>query len=175
VNLVRIYKALLRLYPSDYRRLFSAEMGATFEESVVEHRGQLSLSLRFAISELVGLLVALGDEWIAKLTSDDAVRARSVPDLRLMRPPGVSREEWFSRGLALPTAIGTNVNVRRSSLPDEVVEAEARLRAVLDQMVSAISNRKYDQARLYSYQELEYRESLHLLMRKYKLDGATCT
>jgi len=174
VNLVRVYKALLRLYPSDYRRVLSAEMVAAFEESLVEHRGHLSLFLRFAISELVGLLIALGGEWIAKLTSDDAVRARSVPDLRLMRPPGVSREEWFS-GLALPSVVGAQVNMRSSILPDEVAEAEARVRVALDQMVSAISNRKYDQARLYSYQQLEHRETLRLLKRKYKLDGAPCT
>jgi hypothetical protein len=67
------------------------------------------------------------------------------------------------------------VNVRQSSLPDEVVEADARLRVSLNQMVSAISNKKFDQARLYSYQELEHRESLRLLKRKYKLDGAPCT
>jgi hypothetical protein len=150
-------------------------MAATFEESVVEHRGHWRRFLRFTLSEFVGLLIALGGEWIAKLTSDDAVRARSVPDLRRMRPPGVSRDEWFSRGLALPTAVGAYVNGRQSNLPDEVVEAETRLRVAHNQMVSAISNRKYDQARLYSYQELEHRESLRRLKRKYKLDGAPCT
>ncbi len=63
MNLRRIYKALLRLYPSDYWRLFSAEMMATFEESVAEHRERgWGVFLHFAILELVDLLTAVGSE-----------------------------------------------------------------------------------------------------------------
>jgi hypothetical protein len=48
-------------------------------------------------AELAGLLAGAAAEWIAKLTSDRWVRARSLPDLRMMRPAGMPRELWFGR------------------------------------------------------------------------------
>ena len=89
-------RTLLRLYPSDYRALFALEMQNAFECAVQEHRllGKL-VFIRFLLGELIGLLSAVGAEWIAKLTTDSSIRGRCLPDLRMMRPPGVSRELWF--------------------------------------------------------------------------------
>jgi hypothetical protein len=76
------------LYPYDFRAAFAAEMLAAFASVSAERRG----------AELAGLLVGAAAEWIAKLASDRAVRARTLPDLRMMRPAGIARELWF-RGI----------------------------------------------------------------------------
>jgi hypothetical protein len=41
-------------------------------------------------------MLGAGREWLAKLTTEETVRGRSLPDLRMMRPAGVSREVWFA-------------------------------------------------------------------------------
>jgi hypothetical protein len=82
-----IYQALLTLYPYDYRAAFAAEMAAALETVDARRHGQ----------ELAGLLTGAAAEWIAKLTTDPGVRARSLPDLRMMRPAGMPRELWFGR------------------------------------------------------------------------------
>jgi hypothetical protein len=84
----RAYRALLRLYPYDFRAAFAAEMLAAFA-SVGAERG---------VVELAGLLIGAATEWIAKLASDRSVRARTLPDLRMMRPAGIPRDLWF-RGI----------------------------------------------------------------------------
>jgi len=82
---IRTYQALLNLYPYDFRAAFAAEMLAAFAGGPAERRG----------AELAGLLTGAASEWIVKLTSDSAVRARTLPDLRMMRPAGMPRELWF--------------------------------------------------------------------------------
>lgn len=93
----RAYRVLLRLYPYDHRALFAAEMLTTFEESADERRGRgCAVFICFSLAELIGLVTGAGAEWIAKLTSDSSDRARCLPDLRMMRPPGVTRETFFA-------------------------------------------------------------------------------
>jgi hypothetical protein len=81
----RAYRALLRLYPYDFRAAFAAEMLAAFASLGAERRG----------AELAGLPIGAAAEWIAKLTSDRSVRTRTLPDLRMMRPAGMPRDLWF--------------------------------------------------------------------------------
>jgi hypothetical protein len=90
------YQTLLDLYPADYTGSFAAGMLGTFEKSVEDARryGRVAY-MRLALAELVGLLRGAAAEWIAKLTTDRCVRGRCLPDLRMMRPVGVSRESWF--------------------------------------------------------------------------------
>jgi hypothetical protein len=92
-----VYRALLHLYPYDYRVWFSAEMRTVFELRLTE-RDWLSFRafLAFVISELIGLVTGALAEWTARLSTDPSVRARSLPDLRMMRPPGISRDVHFS-------------------------------------------------------------------------------
>jgi hypothetical protein len=85
----RLYHLALRLYPVDYRTRFAAEMSAAFD-AAIEARGALCLH-----AELAGLAAGIAKEWFAKLTSDRSARGRELPDLRMMRPPGVARSEWF--------------------------------------------------------------------------------
>jgi hypothetical protein len=86
MNRKRAYETLLGLYPADYRARFAAEMLSTFEK-VAEGR---------AFAELTGLLTGTAAEWFAKLTTDSSIRGRCLPDLRMMRPPGVPQSVWFA-------------------------------------------------------------------------------
>ena len=83
----RAYAAVLKLYPYDFRAAFAAEMLAAFSAVDADRRG----------AELAGLLTGAAAEWIAKFSSDRWVRARALPDLRMMRPAGMPRELWFGR------------------------------------------------------------------------------
>ncbi len=76
----------IRLYPYDFRSAFGEEMIAIL--------GQRRASLR----ELLAICWQVAWEWLAKLIGDKYVRARALPDLRMMRPAGISQEEWFLRG-----------------------------------------------------------------------------
>jgi hypothetical protein len=90
------YQTLLKLYPADYRASFTAGMLAAFENAAEDGRRRGSAAaVRLALVELTGLLTGAAAEWIAKLTTDRCVRGRCLPDLRMMRPVGVSRESWF--------------------------------------------------------------------------------
>jgi hypothetical protein len=93
----RAYDTLLRLYPTDFRTRFAAEMLSAFEEAASERRKRGMLcSVHFALAELVGLMMGAAREWMTKLTTDSAVRGRCLPDLRMMRPPGVTQKLWFA-------------------------------------------------------------------------------
>lgn len=83
----RAYRALLGLYPYDFRAAFATEMLAAFAHVAPQRRG----------AELAGLLTGAAVEWIAKLTCDRSARGRALPDIRMMRPAGVPRELWFGR------------------------------------------------------------------------------
>jgi hypothetical protein len=87
----RAYRTLLRLYPADHRAMFAAEMARAFDQILEEQRG-------LPLAELVGIIIGSAAEWIAKWTTDPAMRGRSLPDLRMMRPPGVPKELWFRSG-----------------------------------------------------------------------------
>jgi hypothetical protein len=66
----RVYAALLRFYPEEYRALFAAEMLALFEESAAERRGRVAF-FWFCVRELAGLACGSGFEWIAKCGRPD--------------------------------------------------------------------------------------------------------
>jgi hypothetical protein len=91
----RVLRAFIRLYPEDYRAFFGAAMRQSLEAALNERRGRL---LRIAAVESFGLLAGAMREWIAKFSTDPAVRGRCLPDLRKMRPVGVPRSVWFSDG-----------------------------------------------------------------------------
>ena len=90
MNLVSAYRVLLRLYPRDYFDSFAGEMLEVFGSAAQ------ALPPSRLLAEFAGLPASVVKEWIAKLTTDRAVRGRVLPDLRMMRPAGVSKEAWFS-------------------------------------------------------------------------------
>jgi hypothetical protein len=77
--------------------MFAREMRNAFSITVDEIRASgRAASLRFAAVELLGLIIGAVSEWIAKVTTDKSVRGRVLPDLVMMRPPGVTREVHFA-------------------------------------------------------------------------------
>jgi hypothetical protein len=90
VTCVRVYGTALQLYPADYRVRFAAEMRAMFREALAER----SHTVRFTIAECGSVVLGAGREWLSKLTTDAAVRGRTLPDCRVMRPVGVTPQEW---------------------------------------------------------------------------------
>ena len=161
--MTRAYRILLLLYPADYRALFAAGMLNAFAKTAAERRGQgRAVFIRFALAELAGLTIGAGAEWIAKLTTETSVRGRCLPDLRMMRPPGVSRELWFA---------GAGMSAGQSSVPDEMVEAQRRIEILISRTVHAIANHDFPGARAYSYEEREAREKLRRLREIQKIDG----
>jgi len=155
MNAQRAYKYLLRLYPRDYRAMFASEMLAAFEQASEERHGY-----RFVLAELMGLLMGAALEWIAKLTSDSSVRGRVLPDRLRMRPPGVPWEVHYA---------GAFAGWPPSALPDEVADAERRVKQLVDRIVHAIANHDFEGARNCSLQERQERDRLRLLRRKYQI------
>src|SRR5262245_14657348 len=89
------YRAALRVYPADYRIRFGREMRAAFADAARDERRRGSRAyLGLLAVEAVSVIAGAGREWIVKLASDPAARARTLPDCRLMRPVGVTRAEW---------------------------------------------------------------------------------
>jgi len=84
----RVFQLLLCLYPTEYRRLFAAEMLAVLEERAGERRGN-----RWALAEIAALLAGAGAEWASRLrdgddylsndseAADDAVETRKLIQL----------------------------------------------------------------------------------------------
>jgi hypothetical protein len=138
------------LYPSDYRALFSDEMLHTFEDAAKEFRAKGGrVFIGFVLVEWLALMAGAVAEWIAKLTTDASVRGRSLPDLRMMRPPGIRRELWFAGAASAPV--------------DDVVAAQQRVDSLVGRMVEAIANHDFGLARSYSFEERAARESLRRL------------
>ncbi len=149
MSLARVYQALLKLYPRDYRAAFELEMLAAFEQAVTERRalGRL-LFARFTFTEIAGLLLSVASEWIAKGTTSSSLRGRTLPDLEIMRPAGVPRELWFAS--PHPAA-------------DEMGAVQQQIEFCRRCMEHAIANHDFPGARFYSDQDLKARERLRQL------------
>jgi len=158
MNAIEAYRAFLQLYPYDYRALFASEMLAAFEQAAQERRQRRADFVRFTVAEMASLLAGAASEWIAKLTTDSAIRGRCLPDRMRMRPPGVPWEAHYA---------GAFAGVPRSSLPDEVLEAQQRTDLLVSRMVHAIANHDFEGARRYSDQERRERERLRWLRKKH--------
>ena|ERR1051326_1774162 len=92
----QVYRTLLRLYPDDYWDGFAGEMVGAFDQAAEERRGQGLLEYaHFLLEEFGGLIRGAAADRLAKLTTQRTARWRVLPDLRLMRPPEITREEWF--------------------------------------------------------------------------------
>ncbi len=161
----RIYATMLRLYPRDFRASFTSEMLTAFDRSAGDRRAQgQSAYIRFALTELIGVVMGAGKEWLAKLSTDSSLRGRSLPDRLMMRPPGVPWEAYYGDAL---------VNSPESALPYEVVEAQRRAQLLVERIVYSIAHHDFEGARTYSYQERQARENLRLLREKYKCSSDT--
>jgi hypothetical protein len=155
MSVVQACRALLRLYPSDYRALFALEMQNAFERAAEECRSRgRPVFVRFLIREFIGLLWGAGAEWVAKFTTDSSVRGRCFRDLRMMQLAGAYRSD------------------REGSVPDRVMDAQTRISVLIQRMVGAIANHDFPGARRYSDEERLARDELRWLQRKYGIAGS---
>ena len=91
----RWYRAVLRIYPADYRMRFGREMRGAFAEAACDARRRGGHAyLGFLATEGLAAIVGAAREWVVKIVSDPTVRARTLPDCRRMRPVGVTWAEW---------------------------------------------------------------------------------
>ncbi len=65
---------------------------------------------------------------------------------------------------------GARVKLRQSSLPEEVVDVQKRIKFVVHRMENAIANHEFEKARFYSEEEQRERENLRLLHQKYNTE-----
>jgi ATP-dependent Clp protease ATP-binding subunit ClpC len=68
---------------------------------------------------------------------------------------------------------GARVKLRQSSLPEEMIDVQKRIKFVVHRMETAITNHEFEKARFYSDEERKERENLRLLREKYNIDETT--
>ena len=136
-----IYRAILRLYPAEYRAVFASEMVATFDQAAADSgkRGILHFVL-FATCEFAGLLKGLFTERMARRAAQDG---------------------YITTGC---------LSTEDTQLPAEIVEVQNRLARLLRGMEFAIAHHDFPKARFYSNEERVTRAMLERLMDEYKQD-----
>lgn len=141
----RVFALLLRLYPAARRDLLGDEMLQVFAEAAAEYRARGRWAYtRFAVTEMMGLLLG------AVVARTDWRRPDRGLDLRMMRPPEVSKETYA-------TAI------------DELVAAQQMVAENLALMQDAIARHEFVKARFYSDEERKARVHLRVIHRKYRI------
>ena len=97
--------------------------------------------------------------------TDDALRSavldssRYIPDRYLP-----------DKAVDLIDEAGARVKLRQSSLPEEMIDVQKRIKFVVHRMENAIANHEFEKARFYSDEERKERENLRLLREKYNVD-----
>ncbi len=65
---------------------------------------------------------------------------------------------------------GARVKLQQSSLPEEMIDVQKRIKFVVHRMENAIANHEFEKARFYSDEERKERENLRMLREKYNID-----
>ncbi len=65
---------------------------------------------------------------------------------------------------------GARVKLRQSTLPEEMIDVQKRIKFVVHRMENAIAHHEFDKARFYSDEERKERDNLRLLREKYSID-----
>src|SRR5881396_21798 len=100
--------------------------------------------------------------------TDDALRSavldssRYIPDRYLP-----------DKAVDLIDEAGARVKLRQSSLPEEMIDVQKRIKFVVHRMENAIANHEFEKARFYSDEERKERENLRALREKYHLDESS--
>ncbi|MGD1105158.1 MAG: ATP-dependent Clp protease ATP-binding subunit, partial [Terriglobia bacterium] len=74
------------------------------------------------------------------------------------------------KAIDLVDEAGARVKLRQSSLPEEMIDVQKRIKFVVHRMENAIANHEFEKARFYSDEERKERENLRLLREKYNID-----
>ncbi|MBI1939975.1 MAG: ATP-dependent Clp protease ATP-binding subunit, partial [Acidobacteria bacterium] len=65
---------------------------------------------------------------------------------------------------------GARVKLRQSTLPEEMIDVQKRIKFVVHRMENAIASHEFEKARFYSDEERKERDNLRLLREKYNID-----
>jgi ATP-dependent Clp protease ATP-binding subunit ClpC len=68
---------------------------------------------------------------------------------------------------------GARVKLRQAMLPEEIAEAQKRVKFITHRMETAIANHEFEKARFYSEEERKEKEHLRQLREKLKIDDST--
>ncbi len=74
------------------------------------------------------------------------------------------------KAFELLDAAAARVRMRQGALPEEIIEAQKRVRFIVHRMDSAIANHEFEKARFYSDEERKERENLRVLREKHSVD-----
>ncbi len=146
---------------------------AEYRKSIEKDR---SLERRFQAikvpppSEAEGIKILFGikdryEKFHAVTYTDEAVQCavyhsnRYIPDRFLP-----------DKAVDLVDEAGARVKLRQSSLPEEMIDVQKRIKFVVHRMENAIANHEFEKARFYSDEERKERENLRLLREKYHID-----
>jgi ATP-dependent Clp protease ATP-binding subunit ClpC len=146
---------------------------AEFRKSIEKDR---SLERRFQAvkvpppneQEAIKILFGIKDRYEkfhAVTYTDDALTAavyhsnRYIPDRYLP-----------DKAVDLIDEAGARVKLRQSSLPEEMIDVQKRIKFVVHRMENAIANHEFEKARFYSDEERKERENLRQLREKYNID-----
>ncbi len=147
--------------PAEYRKSIEKDRS-------LERRFQAVKVVAPTEDEAVRILNGIKDRYEkfhAVSYTDEAIRAavyyanRYIPD-RLLP----------DKSIDLIDEAGARVKLRQSSLPEEMVEIQKRIKFVVNRMENAIQNHEFEKARFYSDEERKERENLRLLREKYHID-----
>jgi hypothetical protein len=130
-----LYRGMLWLYPSDFRKQFSEEMICVFEQRAGERvADRESASFAFLLIEFSGILKGAYIMWLGKIRLSN--RNRSASDSALITTPIVSfedatkRRDLAIRNMVAAIADHNFVSARRYS------DEEARLKQIIEQLQS---------------------------------------
>ena len=68
---------------------------------------------------------------------------------------------------------GARVKLRQTTMPDELVDIQKRIKFIVHRMENAIASHEFEKARFYSDEERKERENLRALREKYQLDESS--
>jgi ATP-dependent Clp protease ATP-binding subunit ClpC len=150
--------------PGDYRRAIQKEawVEGCFNRVEIQPPDEAG-----AIAILLGVKRRY-EEFHNVLYSDEAIRYAVYHSQRFIQDrclPG--------KAIDLLDEAGGTVSTRAGDRPEEVIEAEKRLKFVVRRMKNAVGNHEFEKARFYSEEERKAREELRQLRAKYNLGEAS--
>ena len=93
---MRLYSLLLRLYPSDVRYAYGREMRDAFAVTIARARRRGAIPCAStAARELIALAIDVVAQRASTIYSHRSFHSRRPPDLSMVRPPNMSKDEWF--------------------------------------------------------------------------------
>src|ERR1019366_3884485 len=77
------------------------------------------------------------------------------------------------KAIDLIAEAGARVELRQTTLPEELTEVQKRIKFIVHRMENAIANHEFEKARFYSDEERKERENMRQLREKYNLDDSS--